>query len=529
MTQVGREYSRRVRHIKWGILGVAALSLFGLEAYYYWRGVPLLEDVIGWVVGMGLAAMLVVIGFRMLERAHRDTLLEVKSRQEAEEALREGEGHYRALVERSNDGIAILQDHVVTYANRALTRMSGYNFEELASAPFADFIHPDERGRVHRRYERRMAGEMVPAIYGTRLVRKDGSSIWVELNAGLTTHRGRPGDLVVVRDITARKAMEDSLRRISGKMRQLHDTARDLAACDREDRVYEVVAEAAEKTLSFAMCSVDVVEDAHLNVKATSSQLPVGASESRPLAAGGLAAETHRSGRTFLFGSLDEVPLAEPINTAFNSGISVPIGDVGVLQVVSTEHDAFTEEDAQLLEVLARHAASAVQRIRLQAKLERQAMHDPLTDVYNRRFFTETLKQELARSIRYEHAISILMIDVNRFKEINDRFGHQIGDSILQEAASLLRDGVRESDSVVRYGGDEFLIVQPETDSGFEATISRIRAALQVWNASSGLLDFPLTFAIGAARWRPADGRSFEDVLGEADRRMYQDKMRSGA
>jgi diguanylate cyclase (GGDEF)-like protein/PAS domain S-box-containing protein len=405
-----------------------------------------------------------------------------------------------------------------------VSRITGYDFDEITSTPFVDFLHPSERPRVLERYERRMSGEVAPSVYETIVVGKDGREIWVEINAGLITFRGGPADLAFVRDITERKRMEASLRDISEKMQRLHETARRLATCESEDEVYRVAAEAAETTLAFSMCSVDAVENGVLRVKATSSQLLPGMSQSRSLSDGGLAAETHRTGKVFVFGSLDEVPQANPVDASIASGISVPIGDIGVLQIVSTERDAFTEEDARLLDVLARHAASAIRRIRLQSELERQASRDPLTDAYNRRYFTQTIEQEIARSRRYEHPIALLMIDVNRFKEINDRFGHLIGDRILLEVAALLRSQVREADVVVRYGGDEFLIVQPETGGDCTSTIARIQAGLTEWNANSQLLDFPLTLAIGAACWQPSAERPFEVVLNEADRRMYENK-----
>ena len=222
-----------------------------------------------------------------------------------------------------------------------------------------------------------------------------------------------------------------------------------------------------------------------------------------------------------VFGSLDKAPEARPTQTDLKSGISAPIGSFGVFQVVSREANAFSEQDVRLLELLLRHTAQAIERIRLQSELVRQANHDPLTDVYNRRYFNQVIKQELARSKRHERAIGFLMIDVNRFKEINDHFGHQTGDTVLKAVADLLKDAVRESDLVVRYGGDEFRIVLMETEGECATINDRIVAAVAKRNETNNLIPFPVTLSIGSARWDPADNLSIEAVLAEADRSMY--------
>jgi diguanylate cyclase (GGDEF)-like protein len=102
--------------------------------------------------------------------------------------------------------------------------------------------------------------------------------------------------------------------------------------------------------------------------------------------------------------------------------------------------------------------------------------------------------------MRYAHAVAFLMVDVNRFKEINDRFGHQLGDRVLQAVADVLRQNVRECDTVIRYGGDEFLVILPETNGKADVAVERIHAAIARRNVENPLLEFPVTLAI---RHRP--------------------------
>ncbi|UCF09564.1 MAG: diguanylate cyclase [Candidatus Bipolaricaulota bacterium] len=431
---------------------------------------------------------------------------------------------YRLLIERAADGIAIIQDGQVVFANGRVSEIIGYSFDEIASRPFQEFIAPSDRAQVLERYELRMRGEVVPPTYEASLVHKEGRPCRVEISAGLITYRGRPADLAIVRDVTDRCLADEGSRQIERRIRQLHQVAAELADCATEDEVFRVAIEAAEGILSLSICTLDLVEGDRLVVKATSSGAPTGASQSRPMDEGGLAAKTLRTGRSYVFGTLAEEPDAVPTQAAFESGLSVPIGSLGILQAASTEPGAFTTEDVRVLEVLARHTASALERIRLQAELREQAIHDPLTGVFNRRFAQEAIERELARCRESGRPLMLLMADINRFKEINDRFGHQAGDRVLTEVASVLCRGVRDQDLVIRYGGDEFLILMPEAEGEVDALIASLHDGVARWSESDGTTDFPITLAIGSARYDPAAGGTWEDVLHLADRRMYEDK-----
>jgi len=133
------------------------------------------------------------------------------SAKQAEEALRESEERYRNLVERANDGITIIQDGTIRYANPALGKIWGGSVEEIVGRPLTNFIDPDEIPKVVERYHLRMANKNVSPIYETTLKRKDGNKIFAELNAGLITFQEKPADLVIIRDITERKLAEKAL------------------------------------------------------------------------------------------------------------------------------------------------------------------------------------------------------------------------------------------------------------------------------------------------------------------------------
>jgi PAS domain S-box-containing protein len=162
---------------------------------------------------------------------------DIAERKRAEEALRESEEKYRSLVERANDGITIIQDTLLKYANPRLTQMLGYSVEEMLNTPFTSYIDPEELPKVNERYRRRIAGGDVPSIYETIIRHKNGSKIYAEFNAGVVTYQGKPADLVFVRDITERKRAEEALRESEELYRTLVNSAEEgIGLVDAEER-----------------------------------------------------------------------------------------------------------------------------------------------------------------------------------------------------------------------------------------------------------------------------------------------------
>jgi diguanylate cyclase (GGDEF)-like protein/PAS domain S-box-containing protein len=160
---------------------------------------------------------------------------------------------------------------------------------------------------------------------------------------------------------------------------------------------------------------------------------------------------------------------------------------------------------------------------RLEEQLRQMARHDPLTGVYNRHALAEILVAEATRSRRYGHPIGMLMVDVDRFKEFNDRFGHEIGDEVLKGVAGLILRCVRDSDVVVRYGGDEFLVLLVETNGQAVRVKERIECEMAVEFGDSRY-GAPVTVSIGAVHWSPKEGESIGTLLGRADKAMYTEK-----
>jgi diguanylate cyclase (GGDEF)-like protein/PAS domain S-box-containing protein len=445
---------------------------------------------------------------------------------EKERALAESEVRYRSIFESTTDAIFVFDlEGTIVEANPNACRMYGYGVGELVGLPAKAIIHPD----YYHGFTNFRAGIEEKGRFLARSVnlRKDGTPMDVEVHGGPFVFRGAPHLLAVVRDVREQMKAERRLQKTGLKLERLHEAASRLETCRNEEEVYRATVGAAEEILQFGLCSLDMVEGDRLIVKATSAGLAPEASVAASLSEENLATTTLHTRRTIVFGRPEEVPTARPTRTGFQSGISAPIGNVGVFQVASEEENAFTAEDVRLLELLLGHTAQAIARIRLEEELVTLANRDPLTGVYNRRYFNQVIEQELARSKRYAHPIGFLMVDVNRFKEINDRFGHQTGDRVLQAVASLLKSALRECDLVVRYGGDEFLAVLLETNGESSLVKDRILAAAKAREGTTELVPFPVTLSIGCAHWDPESEQTVESVLSEADARMYAAKRES--
>ncbi len=210
------------------------------------------------------------------------------------------------------------------------------------------------------------------------------------------------------------------------------------------------------------------------------------------------------------------------------STLCVPIREadhlVAVLNINNLQEEGvFNEADAQLIWALVPEVELALARAQDQQRLRELASRDPLTGLYNRHYLDEIIKRESERARRYGHPLALLMIDLDDFYQVNDRLGHLAGDRVLVEIAALIQGEVRKADFVFRFGGDEFLVLMPETNGKAKRIIGRLQQAIITWNERSQL-GFPLSLSMGLSSWQPARGGSFDEALSAADQRMYAQK-----
>lgn len=153
--------------------------------------------------------------------------------------------------------------------------------------------------------------------------------------------------------------------------------------------------------------------------------------------------------------------------------------------------------------------------------LEYQASHDQLTGLYNRQKFNEILTKEIKRDKRYKNSLSLILFDIDDFKKFNDDFGHSVGDEVLKVISEVVLNSVREHDTVVRWGGEEFLILVPQTNiEGARNVAEKIRLAIQ--NHDDGKIPRQITASFGLAKLAPEDTR--DTILEKADEALYKAK-----
>lgn len=237
----------------------------------------------------------------------------------------------------------------------------------------------------------------------------------------------------------------------------------------------------------------------------------------------GLVAET---GRAALVLDSDTDPRFDgrPVGFAVRSLVAVPMMSggkcIGVLSASSKEPNAFTERDRDLTQLLANCTVPAIES----ARLMQLAETDDLTRAYNHRVLAPRLTEEVSRAERHGTPLSLLMLDLDHFKKVNDRYGHAVGDEVLRGFADRVRAEVRHHDILIRRGGEEFLLVMPQTGAEEAATVAeRIRARVAsapIETQRRGPVD--LTVSIGVATW--SEGEDARALEAHADAALYRAK-----
>lgn len=452
---------------------------------------------------------------------------DISRRKSIAQALEREKALFEQLFAGSPEAVVLCDnDSRIIQANREFCRLFGYSEAEAVGEDVDRLIAPESNGlrsEAASITHRAACGE--PTAVESIRRRRDGRLVHVSILGQPVLLEGEQvGVYGIYRDISDRKEAENALREAHTRVERLHEAAVLLEHAETLAGVYRNTIDAVERILGYSHCALDIVVDGHLLTVATSSETPKERFRRTPLEEAGVAGRAFASGETLILEDPDPAKLAETSSSIIRSLITTPIHDIGVFQAASDRQRAFSTADARFLETLLRHTSAAIERLRLEAALKEQATHDPLTGVFNRRYFNEVIERETLRATRYEHPIGLLMIDVNRFKEINDQHGHNVGDDVLLTIADVLQQTVRETDLVVRYGGDEFLVVLTETGEDANQVAERIRDSVRQNERLRELAGSMVTVSVGTTAWRPDSGTSIAHVLAQADERMYEEK-----
>ncbi len=201
--------------------------------------------------------------------------------------------------------------------------------------------------------------------------------------------------------------------------------------------------------------------------------------------------------------------------------------------VILAGHDqaAFSEETRAVFGILASQGSVALENAYLFARMRELATRDSLTGLYNHGHFFELLEAEISRAERYKQQLALIMFDHDNrgLKRINDTYGHQAGDQLLRDVARLVEQNVRRADVVARYGGDEFVVLAPQTSrKAAEVLAERICVRLREREFSVGGHVEHITVSVGLAVFQPGRGETASSMVARADRALYQAKDGGG-
>lgn len=229
-----------------------------------------------------------------------------------------------------------------------------------------------------------------------------------------------------------------------------------------------------------------------------------------------------------------EVPIEiglNPVDTDDGQFVLMTIGDISerkqleaAVRRASEELEQRVEERTQELTRANRNNEALLAHLQTQRlELERLSREDPLTRLSNRRYFDERLSEEIQRAQRFATPLAVAMLDLDHFKQVNDRFGHAVGDAVLRETAELLRRECRTIDAIARYGGEEFALALPGSDLTAAFSVSeRIRCAFECFDWNALVPDLRVTISAGISLWTA--GSSADDLLAQADAKLYEAK-----
>jgi diguanylate cyclase (GGDEF)-like protein/PAS domain S-box-containing protein len=226
--------------------------------------------------------------------------------------------------------------------------------------------------------------------------------------------------------------------------------------------------------------------------------------------------------------TFDQLTAGEP--PTFRALIAAPLmmGEdaIGVLSLTSSRPFAFNKDDVRLLKTFAATTSAAIQNAMLHAKVQTLAITDPLTEQYNRRGFFDLAQREMERFSRYQYPLAAIMLDIDHFKHVNDTHGHRVGDRVLRSLADRINQNIRQVDILGRYGGEEFVILLPETELFKACEIAeRIRSAVSaeaILESENGPIQ--VTVSLGVTRATRGTS-SLPELLEQADKALYQAKQ----
>ena len=443
------------------------------------------------------------------------------------------------VVEQTADDIMITdRNGIIKYVNRAFEEASGFSREELLGKTprmFKSDHHDDEYFK--RLWKTIESGK----VFRETMVNKKKNGQLYYVDHTITPIRDQSKEIThyvsIWKDVTDRVMAEEKLKDLNDRLKlekrkceQVLDIEEGLSAIVNFNKLVDFVIDKTTEVLEAERCSLmladknsgelvirgakGVSEDVILKTKFKIGVSIAGlvAQEEKPLLVRNIETDP-RFLRKKRPSYKSKSFLCAPIKVDRKL-----IGIINVADKNAPNSNIFSEIDLKILCMIVRQVAVAMENAKLYSELKYLANTDPLTKLYNYRHFAKSLDHEINRVKRYGGALSLLMVDVDELKPYNDTYGHLEGDKLLKRVAKTLMDSLREVDIVCRYGGDEFVVILPETDvSHAEIVVEKIKKGIDRLQ-----LKRKVTVSTGVAKY--TDNMNRYDLILQADAFLYEAK-----
>lgn len=455
---------------------------------------------------------------------------DVSERKHAEEALRDSEELSRGMLEAATTGIYFLQDGKFLYVNRLFEELSGYTFDELIGTHSLDYVHPDDRDTVRAKAIEVLKGQS-SCPYEFRLIRKDSGIVWVLDRVASIQYKGKRSVLGTLMDITERKHAEAEVNRYTRQLETLFNIGTTVSQTLNLEELLVSVLDRVLKVTGVEIAGIFLLDEKtrELVLRASRGMSVSFVREVKILSAGeGILKQVVETGKPLLVENMSLEPRFNHHGTkkwrvqSF-AALSIMAKEkiLGMMGIGSYGHREFPDWEVRMLGTIANQIGMAIDNAQLYEHALELAFTDGLTGLYNRRYLMDQIEREFIRAQRSKAPLSLIMIDLDGLKGINDRFGHHVGDSFLKEVARIVKANTRASDVAARWGGDEFMLLAPGTDSkGADKIAERIRAQVEHFKIKLEGEEAGITVSAGIVSY-PTNASVVPELVKKADEAMY--------
>ena len=458
---------------------------------------------------------------------------DISERKRAEEALRDSEELARGMLAAATTGIYFLQDGRFLYVNRLFEEISGYTYDELVGKHSLDYVHPDDKETVRTKAIEVLKGQS-SSSYEFRFVRKDSGIVWVSDRVASIQYKGKRSVIGTLMDITERKHAEVEVSRYTKQLEALFNIGATVSQTLNLGELLDSVLDTVQMVMGVEVGGIFLLDKKtnKLLLRAHRGMSPEFARRVQVVSIGdGFIGQVAKSGKPILAEDISadsKLLWMRKMGDGIQSFAAVPIMAkekiLAVMGVGSRKYRKSPDWEMLMLDTIANQIGMAIENAQLYEHALELAFTDGLTGLYNRRYIMDQIERELIRAQRSKVPLSLIMVDLDGLKAINDRFGHHEGDGFLKEVAGIVKVNTRASDVAARWGGDEFMLLAPGTDSRSASKIAeRIRAQVERHKIQLEGDEVGITISAGIVSY-PTHASAVEELLKKADEAMYNAK-----